>query len=287
MIDVAQPTLKTTLIYSNCLRLEPEDGFRKVVSEFAAWIEWKTNVFISPDVLICGHSEHSLPENGQLDTFVNDHAEGETTNLKAVYSHEDQKIPGRRWITEILITQKPGDHEVECTVNLRVSDTEPSDHGPMSSRPRFIVNLMESCRPVGATPGLYTKPLTLATADKFLLDAVNPFRKAPLVVISSNWSCDPPINAERLREKLVGLANVYQITEDTDTWDLSEVVGDAYAVYGEAIRIIWPLVPGRDVAASLLVLPRGKDKATRSAMQMETVVFLSVLRRHIRDCEKG
>lgn len=286
MNDTTAPNQTSVLIYSNCLRLEPEDGFRKVVSEFSAWIEWKTKVFIAPDLLICGYSEHGLPEKGQLDTFVTAQAEGETTNLKAVYSHEDQKIQGRRWITEIVISQQPGDHEVECTLNLRVSDTEPTDHGPMSSRPRFIVNLMETCRPVGATPGLYTKPITLATAEKFLLEAANPFRKAPLVVISSNWSCDPPINAERLREKLVGLANIYQITEDTDTWDLSEVVGESYAVYGEAIRIIWPLVPGRDVAASLLVLPRGKDKAPRSAMQMETVVFLSVLRRHIQDCQK-
>lgn len=285
MIDVVEPSIKTTLIYSNCLRLEPEDGFRKVVSEFAAWIKWKTRVLISPDELMLGAGEYSLPENGRLETFVNGDLQGE--NLKAVYSHDDPRIEGRRWITEALISQKPGDHKVECTVNLLVSSTVESERGPNSSRPRLIVNLMETCRPVGATPGLYTKPLTLATAEKFLLDVVNPFRKAPLIVISSNWSCDPPINPERLREQLVGLANVYHITEDTDTWDLSEVVGDAYAVYGEAIRIIWPVVPGRTEPSSLLVLPRGKHKAPRTALQMETAVFLSVLRRHIQDVQKG
>lgn len=281
MIDVAKPSINTTLIYTNCLRLEPEDGFLKVVSELAAWIQWTTKKFISPDELLFGDGVIKLPENGLLETTVTDDAKTGLLGLRAVYSHDDRTIEGRRWITEVLISQKAGDHEVECTVNLKVNNTCHIESAPYSTRPRLIVNLMETCRPVGATPGLYTKPLTLDTAEKFHLDVINPFRKAPLVVISSNGVCDPPINPERLREQLIGLANVYHITEDTDSWELSQAVGDSLAVYGGAIRIIWPILPNGLEAPTMLVMTRAKGKPPRTASQMETAAFLRVLGHHL------
>lgn len=285
MNDTTAIEQASVLLYSNCLLLEPEDGFDKVVSELASWVEWKTKVLITPETLLAGLKKYTFPDRSELESYAKRDGD-QVTSLRVIYSHEDYKLPGRRWITEVL-TRQAGGHEVECEVNLRVTDSEPMDKGPMSSRPRLIVNLMESCRPVGATPGLYTKPLSLATAEKFIADIENPLRKAPLVVVSSNRSCDQPINPERLREQLVGLANVYCITEDTDTWELTEVLGDAYSVYGEAIRVFWPIAPGLKQAGSHLFLPRGKNQAPRTAFQMETAVFLNVLRRHMQGVKRS
>jgi hypothetical protein len=282
MNDFAEPSLRKTVIYSVCLHLEPEDGFVNVVSEFAAWINWKTKIGLTPQAILSGNVDIAFPDNGTLtlEAVGADAANSTPTSLKAIYAHDDSKLPGRRWVTELQVISR-SDFDVECQVNLYTEDLDPLVKAPRHSRPRLMVNLVESCRPVAGTPGLFTKPLTLATAERFLQEVTQPSRRVPYVVINTHAAFYPPLILDRLREQLIGLADLYQISHETDYTDLAQAIGKQYVCYGKAIRIIWPIAEGQSVPGSTMVLPHDRNGIARTAHEVERSVFHSVLHRHI------
>lgn len=256
----------------------------KVVSEVASWIEWKTSDVLTGDTLLAESKGYLFRDGSEL--LVELGQEGEfghplPMSLKASYVHDDRKIVSRQWITEVMIKRDPQDIMSECTVNLYVTDSDQRVRKPVLSRPRIVVNIVESCRPVGSTPGLFTKPLSLNTAKKVVGDLLDLDRTRPLILVSSNWSVDPPLNVENIRGQLLGLADIYQVTEETDPWSLANILGSDYSCYGDAIRIIWPIDQGQNVPSSMLLLPKAKGGAPRSSEEMVRLAVLLVLQRGI------
>jgi hypothetical protein len=283
MNDFAETNLRKTVIYAVCLHLEPEDGFINVVSEFAAWINWKTKVGLTTETILSGKVDLAFPDNGTLTLEAESEgmANCAPTSLKIIYAHDDTKIPGRRWVTELQVANR-NDFDVECQVILYTEDVDHQVKAPRHSRPRLMVNLFESCRPVVGTPGLFTKPLTLDTAERFLQEVTQPSRRVPYVVINTHSVFYPPLILDRLREQLIGLADLYQISPETDYTDLAQAIGKQYVCYGKAIRIIWPLAEGESEPWSTMVLPHDRNGIARTAHEVERSVFQSVLHRHIR-----
>lgn len=284
MNDSTEMSLRKTVIYSVCLHLEPEDGFIRVVSEFAAWINWKTNVGLTAEAILSGRVDSGFPHNGTLTVEVEDppSASAHPTSLKATYAHDDPKTAGRRWVTEVEVDSS-NDFDVRCEVNLFTEDADHQAKAPRHSRPRLMVNLVESCRPVVGTPGLFVKPLTLATAEKFLHEITLPSRVVPLVVVNTQAAFYPPLILDRLREQLIGLADVYQISHESEYVDLAEAIGKQYVCYGKAVRIIWPMTDGESEPGSTLVLPHDRNGIARTAHEVERSIFHTVLHRLIRN----
>jgi hypothetical protein len=284
MSDFTEPNLRKTVIYSVCLHLEPEDGFINVVSEFAAWINFKTNAALTPEAILSGRVDSTFPHNGLLTVEVKGAhpVDSSPTNLKAIYAHDDLKVAGRRWVTEVQV-ESSNDFDVRCEVNLFAEDEDQQAKAPRHSRPRLMVNLVESCRPVVGTPGLFVKPLTLATAEKFLHEVTQPSRPVPLVVVNTQAAFYPPLILDRLREQLIGLADVYQISHESEYVDLAQAIGKQYVCYGKAVRIIWPMADGESEPGSTLVLPHDRNGIARTAHEVERSIFHTVLHRLIRN----
>lgn len=266
-------------VYSNTLLLEPEGGLLSTVSVFASWIKWKTCVDFSPAALLASSKDYPFEDGSKLGVELLCSPRGGTDGLRAVYAHDDHKIDGRRWITEVVLKTDSLDFEVDCTVNLHVEDIDVEAKPPIPSRPRLMVDLVESCRPSGRTPGLFIKPLTLGLAQKFLQEVNDIRRTVPIVLVNSNCTMDPPLNFERMREQLLGLAHIYQVTEDTDSWDLAQTLGREFSCYGDAIRVIWPASKWKTGHTSMMVLTKGKGGKLRTSHEMERIAVLGVFRK--------
>ena len=206
-------------------------------------------------------------------------ARGAVDGLRGIYAHDDRKIEGRRWVTEIVLKRDFLDFEVECAVNLHVEDLEVEAKPPIPSRPRLMVDLVETCRPTGRTPGLFIKPLTIGLAQKFLQEVNDIRRTVPIVVLNSNSTMDPPLDFERMREQLIGLAHIYQVTEDTDSWDLAQTLGREFSCYGDAIKVIWPASTWKTGHTTMMVLSKGKGGKPRTTHEMERMAILGVFRK--------
>jgi hypothetical protein len=265
------------LIYTNHLTLEPENGASSVLTLLADWLSWKTKERIEPAMLLSDGAEHAYRDQGVLRTELCPAAEG-AFGFKADYSHVDFKIPTRRWSTEVEIRQAENDLYVECSVSVSVQDRPGfKARKPFSSRPRLVVDIVEACRPVGTTPGLFTKELTLDTCEKFLNEANRLGRKIPLVVFSCKFDGEPIIEADRLREQLLGLAELYFIPPQTDTVDLAAAVGEKMMTYDGAARILWPVTGTDEAIPSMFVLPYNADGSTRPRQDMETLIFQKIM----------
>jgi hypothetical protein len=270
-------------VYSNTLLLEPEGGLFSAVSVFASWIKWKTCVDFSPATLLASSKAYPFEDGSTLGVELLCSPKGGTDGLRAIYTHDDHKIVGRRWVTEVVLKTDFLDFEIDCTVNLHVEDVDVEAKPPIPSRPRLMVDLVESCRPSGRTPGLFIKPLTLGLAQKFLQEVNDIRRTVPIVLVNSNCTMDPPLNFERMREHLLGLAHIYQVTEDTDSWDLAQTLGREFSCYGDAIRVIWPASTWKTGHTSMMVLTKGKGGKPRTSHEMERMAVLGVFRKQSLD----
>lgn len=275
-----ESALKTTQVYTNTLWLEPEEGMSRVVDELGAWITWKTSELLTGEMILSGKESYTFKDESELLVELGQFEGVESSIpmlLKASYVHDDFKVEGRQWITEVTIKRELNDFIVQLVVNLFVVDTNHDARPPSPSRPRLMVNITESCRPIGSTPGLYIKPLSTALGEKFLSEIHNHTRQAPIVLVSSHVAADSAVNVERMREQLLGLANLYQVTEDTDGWELANILGKEYSCYGDAIRIIWPIEDGRADPSTMLILSKDKHGEPRTFAQMERIATILVL----------
>lgn len=284
MTNTITSDLKTTQVYTNSLWLEPEEGMSRVVAELGAWITWKTSEELSCEMLLSGRESYTFKDESELLIELGQFEGVESSVpmvLKANYVHDDPKVEGRQWITEVTITRELSDFIVQAVVNLYVVDVNQHAKPPTPSRPRLMVNIIENCRPIGSTPGLYVKPLSTDLGEKFLSEVHNHTRKAPIVLVSSHLAVEGAVNIERMREQLLGLANLYQVTEETDGWELAKVLGKEFSCYGDAIRIIWPIEDGQADPATMLVLSRDKHGEPRTFAQMERIATILVLRKQV------
>lgn len=163
------------------------------------------------------------------------------------HTQPDSDIEGRYWITDISWEQSAANTHIHCSVKVEIvaesTDVQLDDISP--SVPRIVGLLIENACPTPNSAG--AAPLLVHTLDEVgdLLDWIrNPSRRDAIVVISpmdntgGEYLC-PPIDIAR---KLAGLAKTYCLTpiQQTTLYRMNDCLGDAYRVFGGAIRVIYP-----------------------------------------------
>ncbi|MBI5918705.1 MAG: hypothetical protein HY849_04955 [Nitrosomonadales bacterium] len=159
----------------------------------------------------------------------------------AQLSHRDEKISGRRWITEIGLYQEAKGKPIECSLLLRTDEISARVTASIKvTRPKLVEQLIQSCNPLGQTPGLKVKQLTQESASAFLREVERDERSYPIVILSTNRDQEYPVTPERLRSILVGLADVVCVSAEDDTFAIEELVGRRFMAFGGAINIVFP-----------------------------------------------
>ncbi|WP_214348061.1 coiled-coil domain-containing protein [Pseudomonas congelans] len=230
------------LIYANRFELEPEEGAEQVVSVIANWAGRKCKGYVDPIKLARGVNNLTINKNSISSVSTVNKEDGGVFPFLFSFrlSHQDETIKGRQWITEVGVRQFEYGGVVDCTVILKTDEVSAKVIAPIKvTRPKLVADLIEKCRPINNTPGLFPKTLTEENADSFLKDVQRDSRNSAIVLISAKddeFFTDP----ESIRRQVLGLADVVVIPKNTDTFKLEELIGRKYIVFSGAVRIIFP-----------------------------------------------
>ncbi|MER0433514.1 hypothetical protein ABR859_18170 [Aeromonas caviae] len=232
------------LVYVNNFLFEPERGPDQIVQHIAKWVGQRSKSYVDTVRLAEGIRELILKDGSILSsraTLSNSKEKTYPFWFCAQLSHRDDKISGRRWITEIGLHQEAVGLPVECSLLLRTDEVSARVTAPIQvTRPKLVEQLFQSCNPLGQNPGLKVKQLSLESASAFLREVERTERDYPIVILSANRDNEYPVAPERLRSILVGLADVVCVQKEQDTFAIEELVGRQFMAFGGALKIVFP-----------------------------------------------
>ncbi|MHB1512362.1 MAG: coiled-coil domain-containing protein [Acidiferrobacter sp.] len=232
------------LVYVNNFLFEPAQGPDQIVQLVAKWVGQRAKGYIDAARLAEGIRELKLKDGSTLTsraTWSDDKGRAYPFWFCAQLSHRDEKISGRRWITEIGLHQEAEWKPIECSLLLRTDEVSARVTAPIQvTRPKLIEQLIQSCDPLGQTPGLKVKRLTMESASAFLREVERNERDYPIAILSANRDGQYPVAPERLRSIVVGLADVVCVPPEEDTFAIEELVGRRFMAFGGALNIVFP-----------------------------------------------
>jgi len=232
------------LVYANNFVFEPVEGPDQIIQLMAKWVKRRAKSYVDASRLAEGIRELKLKDGSTLvsrSTWSETNGRAYPFWFSAQLSHRDEKISGRRWITEIGLHQEFEGKPIECTLLLRTDEVSARVTATIQvTRPKLVEQLIQSCNPLGQTPGLKIKQLTLESASAFLREVERDRRKYPIVILSVNQDNKYPVKPERLRSILVGLADVVCIPPEEDTFAIEEIVGRRFMAFGGALNVVFP-----------------------------------------------
>jgi hypothetical protein len=236
------------LVYATSFLFEPNDGPEQIIRLVAQWVTQRAKNTVDASRLAEGIRELKLKDGSTLSSRVTMNDERQAAYpyfFCARLSHGDDKVSGRRWTTEIGLRQENKHMLVECSILLKTDEVSARVIEPIQvTRPKLVQQLVAVCRPVGHTPGLIVKRLDEASAPAFLREVEREERASPIVLVSCPRNGAYPVEAERLRSILVGLADVVDVPSGVDTFAVQEIVGRRYIAFGGAINILFPMRRG-------------------------------------------
>lgn len=232
------------LVYVNSFLFEPKHGPDQIIEFLARWVGRRSKSSVDAQRLATGIRELRLRDGSALTsraTLLDDNCRAYPFWFSARLSHPDDKISGRRWTTEIGLYQKAVDDPIECSLLLKTDEVSARVTAPIQvTRPKLIEQLIQSCNPLGHTPGLKIKQLTQESAPAFLHEVERAERTYPLVILSASQDEGFPVEPERLRSTLIGLADVVCVPATEDTFAIEDTLGRRFMAFGGAIRIVFP-----------------------------------------------
>ncbi|WP_175846320.1 hypothetical protein [Burkholderia arboris] len=235
------------LVYANSFVFEPDNNPGQIIRLIAKWVGAKSGHYIDANRLAEGIRELRLRDGSTLSSraTLSDKQMDFPYFFCAQFSHRDEKVAGRKWITEIGLRQDDADEPIVCTLLLKTDEVSARVTDLIQvTRPKLVQQLIAACHPVGQTPGLNVKKLDEESAPAFLREVEREGREYPLVLISCARDGAYPVKPDRLRSILVGLADVVDVPVSVDTFAIEEIVGRRYISFGGAINIVFPARKG-------------------------------------------
>ncbi len=226
------------IVYSACLRLTNSDALPQIIGAVEDWLRVKKRLENVPSL-----AKHVGRFDFRSDEFV-ETARFDDEGISTVairYGHPDRTIQGREWLTEIGLEVR----EVEsiCTILLHTREASAIAYTEVdTTRPQFVGEIVKRCSLSSVTPGGQLRVLTEDDCEAFEWTVNDPDRRHPLIQISPVKDGGYLVDPNRLNNLLVGVADVVQIPENTDTFAISDAIGARFCAYHGAINILWPTV---------------------------------------------
>lgn len=247
------------IVYANHFQLRPQNGLNDIFERVASWISRSRDVAIDPHTLALGIREYRMKEGATLSSTSTRNESGDVVypfSFCASLKHPDPKVSGRRWVAEVGLKQSRIGDPIECSVLLQTEEISARVTSPIKvTCPRIVRDLVEQCNPIDRTPSRDSILLTETNAKAFAYEIERETRDYPLVIVSREHDGTTPISSSRLRQLLVGLAQVIEIPATADSYALEEILGRRYTAFGGAVRVILPYrktVQGDYCATSLI-----------------------------------
>lgn len=165
---------------------------------------------------------------------------------------------------------------------MRTSDISPRVQGNIqTTRPTFIKDLYETRLLSTSTPGQQIKKLTEESARAFLYEVERSDRKNPLVIVSPMRDGGYLVDSEYLRSMLVGLADVVQIPEKENTYEIANILGSRFSAWGGAANIVYTSSKDRSslFVPNTLILADEIHNLQNSGLKVENEILTRIAHR--------
>lgn len=273
------------LVYANLLSFEPEDGRHQLIEIFSQWLSRKVRKTVDADRVEHGIRELNFSDGSILKSSATPFVDEDASYpylFNAEYSHADFRVPGRRWILEFGMRQDKRLSSVDCSITLRTEDKAVRGNFPvMVTRPSFVEDLVEGCRPVYGTPGLFPKRLDLESSTPFIHEVERYERRAPMVVISPLEDGSYPLDPELLRIQVLGLADTIVIPATENSLALTEATGRRYSCFHGGVKIVWPRAHKHYLGSleTRLLLPEAREPGDDPNSSLERRILIELTNR--------
>lgn len=267
------------LVYANSFDLQATEGPSAVIQQIASWVGRTRKTFVDPVRVARGISELKLPDGATFKSVVTWDGNGAVAYpylFCATLMHGQEGVPGRRWVVEVGMRRQSANEPTRCSVLMRTDEISARITTPVQvTRPGVVTSLVSNCIPAPSTPSISVINLTEENAVGFSYDIERNSRRHPIVIVSCDRDGNYPVDPERLRSILVGLAQVVVVEKSVDTFRLEAILGRRYSAYGGAINIIFQYQSARGGAFCKTVLMRPEELAefTEAGSAIETEVL--------------
>jgi hypothetical protein len=229
---------ESVLVYSNSLWLDESSGVGTALDAIAEWLSRKTRQVVK-SWRIKQQSDLSMKDGSHIQSWA---AAGDFPILHAVrYTHRDSKISGRQWVTEIGLRLADPSSPIQCTLLLRTNEISPRVSATVEvTRPLVLQEILKRCRASDKTPGLRINVLSETTSKAFRDRVSDTTRDYAIIAVSPTKGDTYLVDCARLLSLVIGLADVFVIPPEADTFAISDLVGNEYAAWLGAVNVIFP-----------------------------------------------
>ena len=250
------------LIYANNFKIINPDRERKVFNIIKGWLKQVTKKDFSIEELKSG-SDFPLKDGGFVRIIKSDLSEPKLYSIK--FSHADKDVRGREWVSELGVKIEKDFVFLSILVETFEQSTLVNEQ-PVASRPKIIDFLNTDCQFHSEIEGLNVKYVSdnLDSWKAFKNEIERNERSLPIVLISSVKEGDSFVDANKLQNHLVGLAQVVELNSSISSYDLENFMETSkYCAWDGAINIIYPKNKFGNVRNTLLL----KDKLIELSKQ--------------------
>lgn len=273
------------LVYSSYLTLKPKGQAQEIVEQIAGWLGKRCRASVDTERLFEGIRDLQFSGGYHIQSQATLNEERKVIYpflFCAQLSHADDQVSGRRWVTEVGLSQDSADAPVHCTFLLKTDEVSARVTTPIQvTRPRLIEQLVQFCNPSGDTPGLRVKRLDEESAGAFLFEVERQERRSPIVLVSAPRDGKFLVTPERMRSILVGIADVVEVPHGVNTFEIENVLGRQYGAWGGAINIIFQSRRGDrgNFCETSLYRPKDLENLIEDGKSIESEILASVTHR--------
>lgn len=273
------------LVYSSYLSLKPKRHAQEIVEQIASWLGRRCHASVDAARLFEGIRDLQFSGGYHIQSRATLDEERKVIYpflFCAQLSHADDQVSGRRWVTEVGLSQGDLDAPVHCTFLLKTDEVSARVTTPIQvTRPRLIEQLVQSCNPSSDTPGLRVKRLNEESASAFLVEVERQERRSPIVLVSAPRDGIFLVTPERLRSILVGIADVVEVPHGVNTFEIESILGRQYGAWGGAINIIFQSRRGNrgNFCETSLYRPNDLDDLIGEGKSIESEILAAITHR--------
>jgi len=170
------------------------------------------------------------------------------------WGKRDERDKSQRWVTVIDLVSDGLAVDFQLQLGVESATVALEGQRPKPARPRLISTLLShpgwECRSGNQPLSILPNVITLGGVEPFCNDVLfSPERDLPVVVMTpSGTSIYPPVNAQKLAERLGGSARVFRVRDRVAAQVLDQYLGSQLAIGPDAVRVFAPgLQPGSGV----------------------------------------
>jgi len=234
------------LVYANHLTFQGAGAEGAIFKAIGGWLKEQLGFGLHPD---------QLKQEGEFNGFRGDMrswlriyatTEEEPELYAWVLKSADENVRGRQWITEVGVKSYRGILELSCIVKTDEHSTLVASP-VMASQPRLIryaINNVQQTADADVAPSVSGLTVRSVGQDRdtyrgLLGEIERRERDCVIVLVSPTSDGEYLLNATELQQRLIGLAQVVQVSRDFNSYEMAEVLGQPRSAWGGAANVLY------------------------------------------------